>query len=491
MINFKDNWDNEENSPEEEVKPPRKLGRRLMKAIWLIGILIVIFTGKMIISGSGDDSWIGRNILSKIYHITTSDDKKLIGEEYDRINILLIGMGGKNHDGGYLADTIMLLSLKPSTKQAAMISIPRDLAVTAPNGGSRKINSVNAYAEMKEKGSGGPAMTQTLSDLLGTPIHYYVRVDFQGFISIIDHLGGITVNVERTLDDYAYPIMGQEDNPNYYARFEHLHVDAGPQNMNGSLALKFARSRHGVGGEGSDFARAKRQQLILQAAKDKLLSAGTLLNPAKLVNIANDLSSNINTNLSMGEMLSLWKDYQDIQSDNIINKVLDNSAGGLLVDRTGYDGAYLLVPRSGNFDQVKTLVNEIFGTAPVAEAEPIKITPPKPSAQPLSKPVRLTVLNGTWVSGLAGKTATILNTYGFAATAGNSPNRDIKTTQIYDLSYGKNDEALDILKTVVQAELAYDAPEWLEAIKTEVGAPNLILILGLDAPDKKLEAYQE
>ncbi len=491
MINFKDNWENDEESSEEEIEKPKKTGRRLVKAIWLIGILVVIFTGKMIISGSGDDSWISRNILNKIYHIATSDDKKLIGEEYDRINILLIGMGGKNHDGGYLADTIMLLSLKPSTKQAAMISIPRDLAVAAPNGGSRKINSVNAYAEMKEKGSGGPAMTQTLSDLLGTPIHYYIRVDFQGFISIIDHIGGITVNVERTLDDYAYPIMGQEDNPNYYARYQHLHVDAGPQNMDGSLALKFARSRHGVGGEGSDFARAKRQQLILQASKDKLLSAGTLLNPTKLINISNDLSSNIDTNLSVGEMLSLWKDYKDIQSANIINKVLDNSAGGLLTDRTGYDGAYLLVPRAGNFDQIKNLVSEIFGTAPVVESTPIKIDPPAPAVQPLSKPVRLTVLNGTWVSGLAGKTATILNTYGFAATASNSPNRDINTTKIYDLSYGKQDEALNVLKTVTSAELAYDSPDWLESVKTEAGNPDLILILGLDAPDQKIEAYQE
>lgn len=491
MIDFKENWEETDEIPEAEVVKPKKKRRPLVKIIWLVIVLAIIFTGKMIISGSGEDSWFNRNIINKFSHIIPTDDKKLIGEENDRINILLIGIGGKNHDGGYLADTIMLASFKPSTKQVALISIPRDLAVPSTDGSSSKINSVHAYAESKEKGSGGPAMTALLSELLDTPIHYYIRVDFEGFINIIDDIGGITVNVERTLDDYAYPIMGQEDNSDYYSRFEHLHVDTGPQNMDGSLALKFARSRHGLGGEGNDFARARRQQLILEATKERLLSANVLLNPSRLIDISNELSEHLVTNLTVSEGLSLWKDFKDINTDTIINKVLDNSREGLLVDQTGYNGAYLLVPRAGNFSEIKTLTAGIFGTVPEASTTTPIISKELSTIDPLNEPVRLTVLNGTWISSLAGKTATVLNTYGFAATAANSSNREIKESKIYDLSYGQEETALKLLETITSASLAYDSPEWLENFKKTESDARLILILGTDAADWQLETYKK
>lgn len=494
MINFKDNWEEAEELPEAEAATPKKKHRRLIKTAWLIIILAIIFTGKMIISGSGDDSWFNRNIINKLSHIIPADDKKLIGEEYDRINILLIGIGGKNHDGGYLADTIMLASFKPSTKQVALISIPRDLSVhNSITGSSSKINAVHAYAENKEPGSGGPAMTALLSELLDTPIHYYIRVDFEGFTNIIDDIGGITVNVERTLDDYAYPIMGQEDNPDYYSRFEHLHVDTGLQKMNGSLALKFARSRYGVGGEGNDFARARRQQLILEATKERLLSANVLLNPSRLIDISNELSEHLATNLTISEGLSLWKDFKDIKTDSIINKVLDNSREGLLMDQIGSNGAYLLVPRAGNFSEVQVLVAEVFGPAPeeISSTTTPIITTEASQIEPLNEAVRLTVLNGSWVSGLAGKTATILNTYGFAATAANASNREIKESKIYDLSYGQEETALKLLETITPATLSYDTPEWLEDFKETGSNARLILILGTDASDWQLETYKK
>ena len=149
--------------------------------------------------------------LDKLRHLIPSVDKQLKGEENDRVNVLLLGMGGQGHDGPYLTDTMMLASVKPSTKQVALMSIPRDLV--APVSNWQKINSINAYAEQKTPGSGGEATSQAMSELLQTPIDYYVRVDFNGFAKIIDEFGGIEVNVENTLDDYSYPIDGQEDNP--------------------------------------------------------------------------------------------------------------------------------------------------------------------------------------------------------------------------------------------------------------------------------------
>ena len=171
--------------------------------------------------------------------------------------------------------------------------------------GWRKINSANSLAEAQNPGSGGQATADLISEILEMPIHYYLRVDFDGFVKIIDDLGGIEVEVENTLDDYRYPIMCRENNPDYYSRFEHLHIDAGRQTMDGQLALKYARSRHGVGVEGSDFARSKRQQKILEAVKDKLFSANTLFKPKLIMNIIGNAEEHVTTNLQPDELVGV------------------------------------------------------------------------------------------------------------------------------------------------------------------------------------------
>lgn len=478
MIDFKQGMEPEESVPLEKKT---KKSKKIFHTLGILAILIIIFAGKVIVSGSGNDSWFNNSFFGKIAHITTSSNNKLIGEENDRINILLIGMGGKNHDGGYLADTIMLVSLKPSTKQVSLISIPRDMAVPTENGVWRKINSINATAEAKQEGSGGAAMTSALSDILGTPITYYVRADFQGFINIIDEMGGVTVNVENTLDDYSYPIMGEEDNPNYYSRYEHLHVETGLQKMDGSLALKFARSRHGINGEGSDFARAKRQQLILQAAKDKLLSSSTLLKPAMLIKISNQLREHVDTNISITDLVALWDGYKNVNKSNIINKVFDNGANGLLVNTTGLDGAYLLMPKSGNYNEIKEEVQNIFGSAPIEKIE----------VKPLKKSVSLQIVNGTWVTGLASKIGSILETYNFVTTKSNGAERNVTKSVVYDLSYGKNDDAIKAIKDLTGATLNYDSPAWLDDFKNSTSSPDLVLILGTDAEKWEIKNSQQ
>lgn len=184
----------------------------------------------------------------------SSNDKPLLGETDDRINILLLGMGGLGHDGPYLTDTIMVASFKPSTKQAALISLPRDLSANIPGYGSQ-INNANAFGEQENSGSGPDLARRTISQVLGIPIHYYVRVAFEGFKDIIDSVGGVTVDVENTLDDYTYPVTGKEDSLS--GRYEHLHIEKGTQHMNGTLALKYARSRHAAGVEGSETLRVQ------------------------------------------------------------------------------------------------------------------------------------------------------------------------------------------------------------------------------------------
>ena len=109
-------------------------------------------------------------------------------------------------------------------------------------------------------------------DVLGIPIHYNVTINFEVFKQIVDTLGGIDVEIENTFTDSEYPIEGKEDDPVIANRYETVTFTKGLEKMNGERALKYVRSRHGDGAEGTDFARSKRQQKVILAIKDKLMS---------------------------------------------------------------------------------------------------------------------------------------------------------------------------------------------------------------------------
>lgn len=466
-------------SPRETTKHPG----RLFRAILYITIFCltggVVFTSGIIVSKQSSMSWLDNlPIFRQIKNMAESADRQLKGEDRDRVNILLLGMGGKNHDGGYLTDTIMLASLEPSTKKVALVSIPRDLAVPIENYGWRKINSVNAYAEKENPGSGGLAISQAVSKILNTPIDYYVRIDFQGFINIVDELGGVDVNVENTFDDYSYPVLGQEDAADYDSRYEHLHIEKGWQHMDGALALKYARSRHAAGAEGSDFARAKRQQNIIEAVKDDLLSANILFKPKMITDIIGQVQEHFATNLQIWEVVKLWDLFGDIKKENIVNRVMDTGPNGLLVNTVGEDGAYLLQPRSGDFTEIQYFVNTIFSQGPndvVSVVEQERAT--------------VEVRNGTWINGLASKAALDLEKLGFTVVRiGNHSDQRFEKTVVYDLTYGEKKRSLGLLKEKLAAEVAYSLPEWLIA---EIAAdnakeknpikPDFIIILGHEA----------
>ena len=126
-------------------------------------------------------------------------EKQLRGEERDRINILVLGEGGEGHDGPHLTDTVLFVTVKPSTTDVGILSLPRDLWIPLPEGGSWKINAINAYAEEKQSGSGGVAARDAIGPVLGQPIDYYVRVDFSAFKTLIDDVGGVLELIEPLL----------------------------------------------------------------------------------------------------------------------------------------------------------------------------------------------------------------------------------------------------------------------------------------------------
>lgn len=485
IINLKENTDKNPELLQENHKGGKKIKFFLKFFSYLAIFLIVIFVlfSDVIISADQEDSFLYKiPFIGQLKQLVESSDKNLKGENDDRINILLLGMGGAKHAGGYLTDTIMLASLKVSEKKVSLLSIPRDLSIPVEGGNWIKINNINAYAEVKEENSGGLAISQALSDLLEIPIDYYIRVDFEGFVNIVDKLGSLEIEVENTLDDYYYPITGEEENPEYAERFEHLYIEKGLREMDGSLALKYARSRHATGKEGSDFARAKRQQLIISAAKEKLLTTNYLLKPQILTGIISELKNHISTNLKVWEMVKLWKVSKDIKKEDIRTKVIDNNPDGLLYNTINEQGSYVLLPKNGDFEEIKYLVNNIFNDAPAEEKVEVTV-----------ENATIEIRNGTWVNGLASRATVDLEKYGFKVIrTGNSSRKNFIKSIIYDLSFGEKLNSLKILKEKTKASVSLEIPEWLRQdiendLKNDSGLekPDFILIIGQDADPSK------
>jgi len=485
---FKDKIDREEG----HRYPPLNNQPKPAKGWYILGFLvagIILFSATLLIGGEGQQSWANIPFLGRLL----GGDKALQGENEDRINILLLGMGGKNHDGGLLTDTIILASLKPSTQEGVLLSLPRDMAVPTQNGNWQKVNSINAYAESRKE-NGSQVLADNLSNLLEVPINYYVRVDFDGFVKMIDDIGGIDIEVDNTLDDYQYPIRGEEDNPSYNARYEHLHIDKGWQHMDGTLALKYVRSRHGINGEGSDFARSRRQQKVISAVKEKLLKSENLLKPGMIARVIADLNQNISTNLGVWEIARLWNLFKDINQDKIVNKVLDDGPTNYLSATIGVDGAYLLVPKTGNFSAIRAFVQTLMAPAQKtdnnteAKTEENKLSSANLSNVNFVAPALVEIKNGTTIKGLATQVANEMKEANFSVTRiSNASQQDFIQTVIFDLTYGAKPEALKGLQKLTKAKIEKTLPDWLtQEIKDSVKAdpsqrrPDFIVILGSD-----------
>lgn len=287
-----------------------------------------------------------------------------LNETDGRTNVLILG-SDKRTDGSVvtseLTDTILVASIGRVEGNVVLISLPRDLWVTAPSGGKSKINAVYAFGGAEE-------LQAVVEDVLGIPIHYYAVVDFNLFQDSIDILGGIDVNVERTFDDFYYPIEGKETAPEN-ERYETVHFDAGLQNMNGEMALKYVRSRKGTNGEGTDFARSRRQQNVIMAIKNKALSLETLVDLPKLKELYDTYSTYVDTNIDFATAQSFYLLSQKINFESIRTVVLDDRSaadeGGLLfhpTDTSLYGGAYVLIPRAGDYSQLHAYVQRyVFG----------------------------------------------------------------------------------------------------------------------------------
>jgi len=287
-----------------------------------------------------------------------------------RYAFLLLGYGGGGHDGAYLTDSIMAVIVDPTQKTLTMLSIPRDAWVPLIfNGQTAVYNKVNTgYAFARDtslytdrlpryrgnQGAGSFA-TDTVARLLGIPISYYVALDFTGFRQMIDIVGGIDVNVP---DGFSanYPA---NDDPEIDPSWIVVRFNKGMQHMNGERAIEYARARETIDNisEGSDFARSRRQRLIMEAFKTRLTQPGGLIHLPQLLAVAN---SHIDTNYALPSAAQLSQFVLDWNNVRFYQTALTNQ--NYLSEASGPAGTYILVPDEANYSwgQVRAFARRLW-----------------------------------------------------------------------------------------------------------------------------------
>jgi LCP family protein required for cell wall assembly len=264
----------------------------------------------------------------------------------ERFTVLVMGLDKRPGESGsvFRTDSMMLISFDPVGNSIGILSIPRDLYVEVPYAGLHRINAAYVIGEL-EFPEGGPSLSmQTVQYNFGIRVNEYVTVDFNTFISVIDAIGGVEIEVEREITDYAYPTFDYGT--------ETFHVDAGWQTMNGTTALKYARTRHAS----DDIDRARRQQQVLYGVRDKVTSLGIV---DDLIVQAPFLYANINngidTGLSLDQMIQLALWAADVPRENIKSDVV---SWDYLQGYQTPTGGSVLVP---NRARIGDLMVQVFG----------------------------------------------------------------------------------------------------------------------------------
>lgn len=430
-------------APPAGRKPQAPAKTRRRRSWWKVPLLLV-FAVAFLSSG-----WFSYKIASATDKIftenTTGGSPVLQGKrlkDEDRVNILLIGIGGQGHDGPNLSDTIQVLSITPKENRASIISIPRDLYVQVPDSFQKvKINEVHAIGEDNQVEGGGPGLLKTTaSDILGVPIHYFIRVDFDGFKQIVDSMGGVSIDVQERLYDPYYP--------RGYG-YQVVDIRPGRVQMDGETALKYARSRETT----SDFDRSRRQQQVMVAVRDKALNLQYLTNPGKISQMVEILGNRVKTDLSLGESQRLANLVKDIPATNVSSKVLDSSQTGLLYDSIGPGGAYILLPRAGNYSDIQAFARQLFE-----------------NGDPSAEQATIEIQNASGRGGLARLEADTLGSYGYQVTNALNAPAPAQNTVIYDYANGAKPATVKFLQKRYGAQVIKQP--------AEAGGPNIRVIIG-------------
>lgn len=302
--------------------------------------------------------------MDKTLQVVTEDPYKLPEqpvvtvpyEEKKAISFVIVGVDTRKNIGMLNTDVLVVAVANPVTQKLTMVSLPRDTRVEIPGyPGYHKVNEVFALGENKRKEAelnkkpvtenGMTFLKKTLEHMLGIPIEHYVELDFEGFTAVIDNIGGVKVEVDRDLV-YELPKAGVYRN-----------LKKGTQVLNGEQALGFVRHRIDRRGEAynsSDFDRNRRQQQVIRAVVDKVVSIDGI---SKLTTILDTMSKHIRTDLSPDQIKGLALDFASISSDKMVS--LDNGAV--------WKSPYSLWPQKNMRDVRETLKAEMVGSTLTAK----------------------------------------------------------------------------------------------------------------------------
>jgi LCP family protein required for cell wall assembly len=304
-----------------------------------------------------------------------------------QVNILLLGMGGEQNDAPYLTDSIMAVTIDPTTNRVMLASIPRDLVVhmdLQSTPGRIWTNKINAAyevpltniiccvaAQYSGRDGGGKASEHEVGKVTGLTFDRYIAVDFVAFRDMVNALGGVDVCLSTNLDDYEYPNYS-----NGYIRGG-IHYKAGCQHLNGEQALQVARSRHAQQPQqSSDFGRARRQQDIMQAIKKK---ATTVNGFSKAPQLLDALQKNIHTDMSLSDMKAVYDWGKNLPDTSIIRTALtapSGAAAGNLLDSYNCGmGAYVsqLCADDQSYSMIHKYLASIFiDPTTLAEKAPVQ-----------------------------------------------------------------------------------------------------------------------
>ncbi|MGH2559073.1 MAG: LCP family protein [Thermomicrobiales bacterium] len=369
----------------------------------------------------------------------------------ERVTILLLGID-QREDEATRSDTMILVNIDPVAKTAGMLSVPRDMQVVIPGYGRDKINAAYAYGDRDDLPGGGPVLTiRTIEANFGIQVDYFAQVDFKGFVTIVDTIGGITLDVPYSIKDDAYPANG-----NNYMR---VYFGAGWQHMDGERALQYARTRH----SDTDYARSERQQQVLLALRQQAVNLDLLSNARELITTVGD---SVRTDLSLDQVLQLARLASEFSTEDITQYSLDTG----LIEQELPGEPYFLVP---DWDICGEVLSEFMGQ----EVEPPASVAADPS---LDTPIR--VANGTTNAGLAQRVANVLIDNGFTdvtvvddgSTLPESATRivdnrnDLATSMYVAGTIGIGVETIDMVAATAETTRAED---------------GIVVILGDDAPD--------
>lgn len=408
----------------------------------------------------------------------------------ERVNILVMGIDQRQgeKEPAYRTDTMIVLTLDPITLEAGMLSIPRDLWVPIPGYDNGRINTANFIGDAYDYPGGGPALARkTVEQVLGIPINFYARVNFTAFEEFVDRIGGITVEVPEDIYDPEYPT---ED----YGT-EVFSISKGVHDMDGATALKFARTRHNL--TNGDFDRARNQQLVLLAVKDKLSTPQVLVSLlASAPELVSKLSASLTTDLTLDQVQQLATLAQKVDRKNVKSAVLDQEYTEFATTLTN-PPQQVQVPIRTKIAELRetffaTTVNAAVetsvGATPSTETDtPVTATASGGDAsatgtdtdiQWQSEHARLVLLNGTLAAGFAQEIADALSARGFnVVRVGSSPDDRLDYEHTLITDYGGKLQTLDALTEVLSVQSTAEVKRLLDP-KAEA---DIVVVLGSDA----------